>query len=42
MVDLVVGDMGENVTQVGFWIDGVEFASLDQGIDGGSALATCV
>ena len=38
-VDLVVGDTTNNVTQIGFWIDGIQFGCFDQGIDGGSAVA---
>jgi hypothetical protein len=34
----VVGDAGENVAEVSLWVDGIQFAGLDQGIDGGEKL----
>ena len=41
-VDLVIGDAGEDIAEIGFWIDGTEFAGLDQGIDCGGTLASSV
>lgn len=39
-VDLVVGDAGEDVAQIGFGIHVVELGGLDERIDGGGAFAT--
>ena len=39
-VDRVIGDAGEDVTQVGFGVDAVQFAGFDQAVDDGCAVAT--
>jgi len=41
-VDWVVGDTFEDSTQIGFWIEAVEFRGLDQGQDAGGTFATFV
>lgn len=38
-VDLVVGDAGQHVTQVGEQLDAVQLARLDQAVDDSGALA---
>ena len=38
----MIGDAGEDVAEVGLGIDVVELGGLDQGVDGGGALATFV
>ena len=41
-VDLMVGNAAQHVLQVFFWINVVEFASLDQGINGRSPFAAFI
>ena len=41
-IERVVGDAGEHVAEVGFWIEAVELGGLDQGIEGGGAIAAGV
>src|SRR5512132_2181276 len=41
-IDGVVGDAGEHVAEVGFWIEAVELGGLDQGIEGRGAFAAGV
>jgi hypothetical protein len=38
----VIGDAGEDVAQVGFGVDAVQFAGFDQAVDDGRALATAI
>src|SRR5512147_1395494 len=39
-VDRVLGDASQDVAQVGFGVDAVQFARFDQAVDAGGALAT--
>ena len=41
-VDFVISDTAKNVPQIGFGVDGIQFAGLDDGIDGRSTGATRV
>jgi hypothetical protein len=41
-IDRVVGDSGENVAQIGLWVEAVEGRGLDQGVENGRATATAV
>jgi hypothetical protein len=38
----MIGQSGEHVREPSLWIDVVELGGLDQGVDGGGALATFV
>jgi hypothetical protein len=35
----VGGDFGDDISDVGLWVDAIHFAGLDDGIDGGGAIA---
>ena len=41
-VDWVVGDAVQDLAEIAFWIESVEFGRADQRVDGGSAFASGV
>jgi hypothetical protein len=39
---MTIGDFGKNVSQIHFRVHLVELCGLDEGVDGGGALAACM
>lgn len=39
-IDFVIGDAGEDIAEVGFWVEAVELCGFDERVDGGGAFST--